>query len=215
MKYCMNCGKQSNDDALFCRDCGTRFEAAKIEPEEVIEADTPETEDVVEQVVPSEPAPVGIDEQAADTCEALEGEVQDDDTIQPSAPEQVEVAIEEEKPMPVMVMPVAEPVKAAVKPVSAPRDKRQTLGVAGYFWLTILFCIPVVGLVFLFIWGCGNPRNGSLKRFSLSCLILRLIAWIIIVAVAVVAIILFHDKFDGFVKVICQFISDTAALFGY
>ena len=60
-----------------------------------------------------------------------------------------------------------------VQPVT---DSRSLLTTAQYFFLTVLFSIPVIGLIFMFVWGCGRPSNISLKRYSLAMLTFRLVA---------------------------------------
>ena len=58
-----------------------------------------------------------------------------------------------------------------------------------YVLLTMLYSIPVIGLVFLFIFGAGHPKNVSLKRFSAAMLILRLLFWIVLLVLAIVAMV--------------------------
>lgn len=67
--------------------------------------------------------------------------------------------------------------------------KKQMLSTIQYILLSLLYAIPVIGLVFLFIFGAGHPKNGSLKRFSAAMLILRLLFWILILAFAIVAMV--------------------------
>ncbi|MDD3401286.1 MAG: zinc-ribbon domain-containing protein [Eubacteriales bacterium] len=201
MKFCRECGAQVSDDAAFCRNCGYKF------------AQEASTENVPDETVAHE-QPVDV-AQSSDE-QVLEAPVaQEEQTIFEETPtEQYEQQPDEPLVAPQEPLaPIAEPDKKQEKTIIT-RDKRQTLSVGQYFWLMVLFLIPVIGLVFLFVWGCGNPKNNGLKRFSLACLILRLIFWIVVIAVAVVAIILFHDKFDAIMNAICQFISDIGAIFG-
>lgn len=110
---------------------------------------------------------------------------------------------------PVAAEPVAaEPAAAVIAPVEpaapaepvaeAPQDmpvitqmppKKQMLSTFQYVVLTMLYSIPVIGLVFLFVFGAGHPKNGSLKRFSAALLILRLVFWIAVLALLIVAMI--------------------------
>ena len=46
-----------------------------------------------------------------------------------------------------------------------------------------------IGLVFLFLFGAGHPKNMSLKRFSAAMLILRLAFWIVVLALLMMAMI--------------------------
>lgn len=75
----------------------------------------------------------------------------------------------------------AQEVKAAAEaevkepPVIVVPPKKLLLNTFQYMMLMLLFSIPVVGLIFLFIWGAGHPKNPSLKRFSAAVLLWRLI----------------------------------------
>ena len=94
---------------------------------------------------------------------------------------------------------VSAPVAAPAEPVAEPAQdmpvitqmppKKQMLSTFQYVLLTMLYSIPVIGLVFLFVFGAGHPKNGSLKRFSAALLILRLVFWIVVLALLIVAMI--------------------------
>ena len=68
-------------------------------------------------------------------------------------------------------------------------SKKQMLSTFQYLALGLLYSLPVIGLIFLFIFGAGHPKNGSLKRFSAAMLILRLLFWIVVLALAIVAMV--------------------------
>ena len=97
------------------------------------------------------------------------------------------------------VVAAAAPVAAPAEPVAEPAQdmpvitqmppKKQMLSTFQYVLLTMLYSIPVIGLVFLFIFGAGHPKNGSLKRFSAALLILRLVFWIAVLALLIVAMV--------------------------
>ncbi len=115
----------------------------------------------------------------------------------------VEPAAEEPVAAPVAEEPVAAPVvEAPAAPAEPPKaaepempvitqlpPKKQMLSTLQYILLSLLYAIPVVGLVFLFVFGAGHPKNGSLKRFSAAMLILRLLFWIVVLALAIVAMV--------------------------
>ena len=103
-----------------------------------------------------------------------------------TADEAVTEAAAEPAPVPVAVpeQPAAEmPVITQLPP------KKQMLSTFQYVVLSLLYAIPVIGLIFLFIFGAGHPKNGSLKRFSAAMLILRLLFWIAVLALAIVAMV--------------------------
>ena len=102
--------------------------------------------------------------------------------------------------------PVETPAEAAVEPAPVPvavpeqpaaempvitqvPPKKQMLSTFQYVMLSLLYAIPVIGLIFLFIFGAGHPKNGSLKRFSAAMLILRLVFWIVVLALMIVAMV--------------------------
>lgn len=68
-------------------------------------------------------------------------------------------------------------------------SKKQMLSTFQYILLSLLYGLPVIGLVFLFIFGAGHPKNMSLKRFSAAMLILRLVFWIVLLALMIVAMV--------------------------
>ena len=100
---------------------------------------------------------------------------------------------EPEKP----VVPVAAPVHAEVPPTTVVNatDSRSLMTTAGYIFSTILFHIPVIGIIFLFVWGCGRPKNISLKRYALAWLIMRLLCVVFLLSFAVFVLICYSDKF--------------------
>ena len=86
----------------------------------------------------------------------------------------------------------AEPVAEAPQDmpvITQMPPKKQMLSTFQYVVLTMLYSIPVIGLVFLFVFGAGHPKNGSLKRFSAALLILRLVFWIAVLALLIVAMV--------------------------
>lgn len=110
-------------------------------------------------------------------------------------------AVEEPAPAEPVKAPVAAAVETPVPPVAAPvqpvvnaTDSRSLMTTAGYIFTTILFHIPIVGLIFMIVWGCGKPKNISRKRFSLAMLILRLLGVICFLLIAVFMLIVFSER---------------------
>ncbi len=108
-----------------------------------------------------------------------------------------EAPVVTEAPAEPVAVPVAEPVQpeAPVTPASdmpvitQVPSKKQMLSTFQYLALGLLYSLPVIGLIFLFIFGAGHPKNGSLKRFSAAMLILRLLFWIAVLTLAIVAMV--------------------------
>lgn len=223
MKYCRDCGTQLADEAAFCYNCGRQMTPQPVEEVPVaqeVEIETPVEEvpiqeETVEQVVVQqelveEKEFAEDDELVEEIAEQIEPD-EESNFNNDSAPWEEPVIVSVPEPV---AAPVADPKKKAEKG-SKSRDRRQTLSTAQYFFLIVLFCLPVIGLIFLFVWGCGNPKNDSLKRFSLAILIMRLIAWILVIAAVIVAIILFRDRFDAIMDAVYRFISALGTAFGY
>ena len=159
MKKCPFCGSELADDAKFCVECGKPL------PE-----DLPVTTEPV--AVPGEEIPV-------------------------ETPKEAPVAPVAQEPATPVVVPAAT-MDAPATPAEAPQDvpvitqlppKKQMLSTFQYFLLSLLYSLPVIGLIFLFVFGAGHPKNGSLKRFSAALLILRLVFWILILALLIVAMV--------------------------
>lgn len=201
MKYCPSCQYQTEEDAKFCPECGAPMED-----------------------MPSDTAPVEVEPEAA-PCEKPEEPAPEEAAETPAEAPEEEPAAEEpaaEEPAPAAEEPVQEPVcavpavtaapaAAAAAPVPAQKDDSQLLSTFSYMMLQVLFRIPVIGIVFLFIWGAGSPKNASLKRYSASVLIWRLIGFILLLAVAIVGVIKFGAVAEKLLKAVMDAVSDTLA----
>lgn len=138
--------------------------------------------------------------------------------IPEEAPVTAEAPVEPEAPTAPVI--VAEQPKAAEEAPEMPvvtqmPSRKQMLSTFQYLVLGLLYSLPVIGLVFLFIFGAGHPKNGSLKRFSAAMLILRLLFWIVLLALAIVAMVrngrLLSDALGQFIPAVERMIE---ALFG-
>ena len=164
---CPNCGTELKDGTRFCIECGAPLADASAvldapvatEPEQLAsqEPEQPVPELPVTEEQPFEPEQPKAEEPAAEPQQS-----------EPEAPQQ---------PVPPVLPPVENPPAFKEQaPIAPPAgtDTRSLLTTAQYFFLMILFQVPIVGLVFQFIWGLGRPRNLSLKRFALATLVLNL-----------------------------------------
>ena len=201
MKTCPVCQKALTDQAKFCYFCGASLLNAEPEPV-AVPADVEEEPIPAEEPAPSEP----FAEAEPEPLEAPAADVQPEAVFEPAA---------EPEPAPVIPAPEPEPAKAAapepVKPITPPpakptpvkpvetkpetvvlaTDTRSLMTTVGYIFTTILFHIPIIGLIFMIVWGCGKTKNISRKRFSLACLIMRLLGCIVVLAVTVFLLICF------------------------
>lgn len=212
MKYCPTCGNAVDDAVKFCFRCGHAFPVAPVYPAETPAADAP----LDSAAVPETEAPVAAEPvDGMPAAETAVPETQDPSpfVMETSAPESAlapEPAVAPE-PAPAFV-PTPEPAHNA--PQAPQKPRKELLSTVQYILLILLFCIPVVGLVCLFIFGCGNPKNTSLKRFSLAVLILTLIVWILLIAAAIVCYVAYADTLSTFLRSFQQWFSalDLSAL---
>lgn len=190
MKTCPVCEKVLTDQAKFCYFCGASLldDAA-----EVIASPTePEPNGAAEPFAAAEPAP---EPETFSPVPAEEPAIEEPAAEEPHFETPVEAPVKEE-PVPEPVEPKPAADAAAVAPTSAEptvlaTDSRSLMTTVAYFFTTLLFHVPVVGLVFMIVWGCGKTKNISLKRFSLAFLIMRLICYIIVLACTVFLLICF------------------------
>ena len=128
------------------------------------------------------------------------GKLLPEDAPAPSADEApVQAPAEPAAPVPLAKPAPAKPApERPVEPAQAPADmpvittvppKKQMLSTFQYVALCLLYGLPVIGLVFLFVFGAGHPKNMTMKRFSAAMLILRLAFWIVVLALLMVAMI--------------------------
>ena len=211
MKTCPVCNKVVTDQAKFCFFCGASLLNAEAEP--IIPAVEPEAEPFEAQTAElSEPETVVIPE--PEPVYAPEPEpvyAPQPEPVYAPEPEPVFSAKAEPAPAPepVPVAPVnPEPVEPkSEQPIIVSTDSRSLMTAPGYFFTTILFHIPVIGLIFMIIWGCGKTKNLSRKRFSLACLIMRLLGYILVLSAAVFLLICFSGKFPILTKAFAEFFS--------
>lgn len=221
MKTCPVCQKVLTDQAKFCFFCGASL--LNTEPDPVAPAIEPEPEPIETPVGEAfEPEPVFEAEPVPEPEPVFAPEPEPQP--QPEPVPEPEPVVEPEpvaEPKPVIEpahahaaepAPAVEPAPKPIEPkhdqpIMLATDSRSLMTTAGYIFTTILFHIPVIGLIFMLVWGCGKTRNLSRKRFSLACLIMRLIGYIVILAAAVFVLICFSDKFPILTNAFTQFFS--------
>ena len=206
MKSCPYCGSTLNDVAKFCVECG------KLQPEAAPAA--PQQAPVAPQE-PQEAPATPVDAPAASATpdfEIPDFEIPDFGTPEPAPAAPVtdasafEVPVFDEPAAPAdpddpakpVDLPTFDETQTASQAPAAEDDmpvittvpsRKQMLSTFQFIALSLLYGLPVIGLVFLFVFGAGHPKNVSLKRFSSAMLILRLTFWIVLLALLMVAMI--------------------------
>lgn len=176
MKRCPYCGSDLEDQAKFCVECG------KLIPEG---APIPQAAPAKPAAAPAAPAAAQASPQAAPQAARPAAPQAAPAAARPAAPQQQKAPVQAMPAAPQAVTEASEdlPVITQMPP------RNQMLSIFQYIALSLLYCLPVIGLVFLFLFGAGHPRNASLKRFSAAMLILRLLFWIVVLALAIVAMV--------------------------
>lgn len=219
MKTCPVCQKVLTDQAKFCFFCGASLlnsEAEPIAPEvspEPEPVDTP-IADVIEPEPFTEPTPEPVSEPEPIAVPEPEPVAEPEPIVVPE-PEPVAEPVAAPTPEPVDVpdpipsIPVQpEPAQTAPEqPIVLATDSRSLMTTAGYIFTSILFHIPVIGLIFMIVWGCGKTKNLSRKRFSLAFLIMRLLGYIVLLSATVFLLICFSGKFPILTNAFAEFFS--------
>lgn len=172
MKKCSYCGAEAADDIKYCEQCGRPFDAQ--EPAGV----RPVTVDMARE---RENAPKDSSnatencEEACCTCAKAE----------PACAPSRETA-------PPAAAPEAAPVSAAPEGKASGKPMAAAVSTGSYFWLTVLYSIPVLGLVCSII-AAVSAQNLSRRNFARSVLIIKLICLFVSLALAV-AVLLAKDQ---------------------
>ena len=223
MKTCPVCQKVVTDQAKFCFFCGASLLDAEVEPivptvdpePESAEAPIPETfESNAFVMSESEPAPEPVPEPEPVYMPEPAPISEPEPVFAPEPapmPEPAPIYAPEPAPIP-DPKPVHTPEPAPVEPkqeqpIIVSTDSRSLMTTPGYIFTTILFHIPVIGLIFMIVWGCGKTKNLSRKRFSLACLIMRLLGYIVVLSAAVFLLICFSGKFPILTEAFAKFFS--------
>lgn len=89
---------------------------------------------------------------------------------------------------PVPVQPV--PMQPVYPTMQIPEDHKP-ISAWGYLGYTLLYCIPVVGLICLLIFGFGGTKNINVRNYARSYGIIYLISAILAVLYIVLIVVLF------------------------
>lgn len=94
----------------------------------------------------------------------------------PPAPQAPPPAVSQALP----VYQTAPPV-SAVSPSDAPPagSKYELITTGGFIGISLLMCIPFVGLILMIVWACGGCRKLQKRNFARAALILALIGFIV------------------------------------
>ena len=195
---CSKCGYVAGDGDKFCVRCGAPLSM----PEPPVSDPSPAAEAIEAAAAVPEKAEIAAEE----AIEAIEEPVRE--IVQPAPepeaipePKPVFVA-PEPKPTPEKVEPAPEPKPAPVResvpaaePIAeAPAENtrlEKPLSTWGYIWRILLFAIPVLNIIPLFVMAFSSGINKNSKNFASGVLVLLLIG--LIAGIGALAYLLFTN----------------------
>lgn len=169
-EYCPQCGAPLPENCLFCPSCG----ASCAQPSQ------PEPQ-------PAEPVlPAGEPVQAD-----APAEVSAEDTALPAGDPAPEIAQPDDggqTPPPPGPGPryAAQPPRRTPRPAPAAAPDKNEMTTGRYLLCLILFAIPVVGLVMMFIWAFGHDGNVQRRRLARAALLFTALVLVLVILAAVV-----------------------------
>ena len=172
MKKCSYCGAEAADDIKYCEQCGRPFDAQ--EPAGVRPVPVDMARERENALHDAENA-AEVCEEACCTCAKAE----------PACAPSRETA-------PPAAAPEAAPFSAAPEGKASGKPMAAAVSTGSYFWLTVLYSIPVLGLVCSII-AAVSAQNLSRRNFARSVLIIKLICLFVSLALAV-AVLLAKDQ---------------------
>ncbi len=182
MQFCRNCGAQLNEGASFCTQCGTPVPAPAAPEEPAVQ------EPVIQEPVIEEPKL---------------------DTPVPEAPPAPKTEAPQSAPAPAFAgaqggnqrpnyagespYGYQQPQKRELTKEDLPK-KFRPLSAWAYFGYSILFAIPLVGLIFLIIFAVGGENaNVNRRSYARSYFCALLIGVIIFIVLIIFSLIFFRD----------------------
>ncbi|MBP5269380.1 MAG: zinc ribbon domain-containing protein [Clostridia bacterium] len=192
-KKCQNCGVNLPDGALFCPECGTKYTPSEPEAaEEVVYADNEKVGETANESKEEIPATASVTP-SNDNQSAAEGKQEKSEAqiAAYTASDKTEKnAVKPSEASSAAAVAVASPqAPAAAAEKTFPYVKR-----GFYFWMLLVYAIPVIGLIVNII-TAASLKNPSKKNFAAAVLtwtligiglgIILAIASVVIIAIAV------------------------------
>ncbi len=165
--FCPKCGTSVPDGSKFCETCGNNMQLAEQENQA-----QPETQEATPQYEPPKP-------------------------VQPEPPKPVPQPVYQPQPQPsayqpqpnYQTRPQPAPVYQNNGAGTDPREK--VYGVGGWLGSMVVLCIPIVGIVMMFVWIFSSKVNKNKKNFAIAALILTVIGIVlsIILSASIIAFV--------------------------
>lgn len=114
-------------------------------------------------------------------------EPQEDAVSEPAGPGPEPVRPQPDTVRPEQVWQTAPPAPAPLPvPAAEPEKRSKEISTAGYFWLMLLFAVPVVGFIAMLIFA-GAVKNKNLRNFARAHVVWVIVALITAIALWIVA----------------------------
>lgn len=174
---CRRCGTNHNEDVVFCTSCGERVE--HLEEKQGAERSVPEIIRDFSKETAAETAAVDPMPMYADTL-GLGG--RPDYPYETTGAADLQLGLKSEWDEEIGERPAHKSfyLTEDQPPLTAEgfEIKNYRVSVREYFWTTLLFCIPVVGLIAALVLAFRKGKNINRRNFASSSLILMLVAFI-------------------------------------
>lgn len=197
MKFCTKCGSPLNENFAFCVHCGK-----KIEAEQADAAPVNYTVPVAE--VNSVPSAIPAEETSAENKPAVDAGTKPFDVVSAS---------EQNEPTPIYKHPPTNTYEQQYGIPSGPEhklplntepykgipDKKGEYGLVAtwyYFLMTVLYAIPVIGLIMTIVMSFGGTINRNKRAFARSVLIFKFIGILMLLALLILGIVFEEAIFD-------------------
>ncbi|PKM52442.1 MAG: hypothetical protein CVV02_01430 [Firmicutes bacterium HGW-Firmicutes-7] len=163
--FCEQCGKQMQDESLFCSNCGNK-NSSKVE-------ETKPARDPIPVFVPDPveaPAyviePVAIPEEKPELKQNVKKEI-----------------VQKDKPAP----------QQKVEKEILPEDLTKPMSVMGYIGTFLLLSIPILNIILLFVWAFGKNVNKNKKNLAIAGLLLTVIYIVLGIIFGATVLVLISD----------------------
>ena len=191
---CPNCGKEAADGALFCTGCGGRLDnLPKQEKMTASENSNNDDSSVMDAVFTSDAADGTHETNSGNTVAENSGVAGADE----NSGERMSAANEDKNAAP---CDSAAAVQPPVKPLST----------WSFIWRKLLFMIPIVNIVVLFVFAFAEGINKNSRSYARAALIGLLTAAVLFAAAAVLCY-LYTDEIIGWVRSLVEKLMSMAA----
>lgn len=197
---CPNCGKEAADGALFCTGCGGRLDnLPKQEKMTASENSNNDDSSVMDAVFTSDAADGTHETNSGNTVAENSGErmsAANDDNLKAQPANRIST----EKNKNAAPCESAAAVQPPVKPLST----------WSFIWRKLLFMIPIVNIVVLFVFAFAEGINKNSRSYARAALIGLLTAAVLFAAAAVLCY-LYTDEIIGWVRSLVEKLMSMAA----